>query len=144
MMLMITRNVITAIVNNLLDTVIIIAAALINSVISFLQEFRAEAAIEALAGTLTSETSMLEAAEIQRISAVDLVTGDIDLHAAGGWVPADMRSITSKRLLISEAALTGVTVPTEKHYNLLLSEDTLLPDHRNKAYAYTPVNSGAL
>lgn len=142
MLLLIASSVITAIVKDLLDAAIIFAAVLINAVISFLQESRAEDAIKALAGSLASETSVLRAGEIQRISAVDLVPGDIVLLSAGDRVPADMRIVASKGLSISEAALTGESVPAEKQYDLLFKKDTLLADRRNMAYASTLVTSG--
>lgn len=142
LLILLASSVITAFVKDLIDALVIFAAVLINAILSYLQETRAEAAIEALASSLASETTVLRAGETRRIQSVELIPGDIVILNAGDRVPADMRIIASKGLFISEAALTGESVPSEKDHSLVLPEETLLADRHNMVYASTLVASG--
>jgi len=142
MILLIISSIVTAVVKDLLDAGIIFGAVLVNALVSYLQESRAEAAIEALASSLASDTTVVRAGESRRLAAAQLVPGDIVLLNAGDRVPADLRIVRSKGLQISEAALTGESVPADKTHDVQLPMDTLLADRRNMAYSSTLVTSG--
>ena len=142
LILLIVSSVITAIIKDLLDASIILAVVLINAIVSFIQESQAEAAIEALIGSLAAESLVLRYGRQEKIRAEDLVPGDIVLLNAGDKVPADMRIISSKNLQISESSLTGESIPVQKNHDLVLSDETVIGDRKNMAYASTLVSSG--
>jgi cation-transporting P-type ATPase F len=142
MILLVASSIVTAIVKDLLDASIIFAVVLVNAIVSFVQESQAEAAIEALIGSLAAESLVLRYGRQEKVSAQELVPGDIVLLNAGDKVPADMRIISSKNLQISEAALTGESLPAVKVHDRVLSDDTVIGDRVNMAYASTLVTSG--
>jgi len=142
MILLVASSIITAVVKDLLDAAIIFAVVLINAIVSFVQESQAEAAIDALIGSLAAESLVLRYGRQEKVSAQELVPGDIVLLNAGDKVPADMRIISSKNLQISEAALTGESLPAEKAHDRALPVDAVLGDRVNMAYASTLVTSG--
>ena len=142
MILLVVSSIITAVVKDLLDAGIIFAVVLVNAIVSFIQESQAEAAIEALIGSLAAESLVLRYGKKQNVSAEELVPGDIVLLNSGDKVPADMRIIQSKNLQISEAALTGESLPSEKLHDAVFNEETVLGDRKNMAYASTLVTSG--
>ncbi len=93
---------------------VILAVVVLNTLIGFVQEFKAGKAIEALSRMVPENASVLRDGRTTTISAADLVRGDIVLLASGDKVPADMRLIRLRGLQVEEAALTGESVPTEK------------------------------
>ena len=124
------------------DAAIILAVVLINAVISYLQEAKAEKAIEALIQSMDAEATVLRAGRILRISAVELIPGDIVLLKAGDRVPADVRLVRSKDLQVAEAALTGESVPVEKSAEAILAPETPIADRRNMAFTSTLITHG--
>ncbi len=142
MLLLVASSIVTALVKDVLDAVIIMGVVLVNAVVSFVQESSAEAAIEALISSLASQSLVIREGRQQLVNAAELVPGDVVLLNAGDKVPADMRIISSKGLKISEASLTGESLPSEKNHAVVLSKDTLLADRSNMAYASTLVSSG--
>jgi Ca2+-transporting ATPase len=119
-------------------TVIVLFAVLLG----FVQEYRAERAIEALRQMAApTATALRDGAEVE-IPARDLVPGDIILLRAGDKVPADARLIEAVNLQIEEAALTGESVPVEKHAARLTNGELALGDRKNMAYAGTAVTYG--
>ncbi len=103
---------------------------------------RAEQAIAALAETMTTEAVVVRGQKTERLPAAELVPGDIVLLQAGSRVPADLRLVTSRDLQVTEAALTGESVPVEKGASLLIERDAVLAERRNMAYASTLVTYG--
>jgi cation-transporting ATPase F len=122
--------------------VIILGVVLVNAVVGFIQEAKAEAAIEALAETMTTEATVFRAGQTERISAVHLVPGDVVSLSAGDKVPADVRLVRARDLQIAEVSLTGESVPVQKTAHVSLVPDTPLAERQNKAYASTLVTSG--
>lgn len=123
------------------DGGVIFAVTLINATIGWIQESKAENAIAALARSVTTEATVIRAAKMMRVDARDLVPGDIVMIASGDKVPADMRLATIHNLHVSEAALTGESVPVEKAVDPL-GDDTPLADRKNMAYAGSLVAMG--
>ncbi len=140
--ILLVATVITAFVKDIVDAAIIFAAVLVNAIIGFIQESRAEQAIEALAQAMTTEATVIRAGKMQRISAAELTLGDLVTLKAGDKVPADLRLIRSRDLQVAEAALTGESVPVQKDGEQLLRPETSLADRHNMAYASTLVTYG--
>jgi cation-transporting ATPase F len=132
---------VTAILGEWVDSGVIFGVTLINAVIGFIQEGRAESALAALARSVTSEVTVLRGGCKQRLSSTELVPGDVVLLAAGDKVPADLRLFRAKDLQAIEAALTGESTAVAKH-DEALPEDTLLAERCNMAYAGTVMISG--
>jgi Ca2+-transporting ATPase len=119
-------------------TVIVLFAVLLG----FIQEYRAERAIEALRQMAApTATALREGREVE-IPARDLVPGDVIHLEAGDKVPADVRLVEAVNLQMEEAALTGESVPVEKHTDALPNPDLALGDRRNLGYAGTTVTYG--
>jgi len=123
------------------DAGVIFAVVLLNSIIGFLQEGKALSALQALSRALTTETTVLRAGEKHRIDARELVPGDIVLLASGDKVPADLRLLQDRSLQVDESALTGESLPVEKHA-AVLGHDALLAERSNMGYSSTLVTYG--
>jgi len=93
---------------------VILAVVILNTLIGFVQEFKAGKAIEALSQMVPENATVLRDGRRMTIPAADLVRGDVVLLASGDKVPADMRLVQVRSLQVEEAALTGESVPTEK------------------------------
>ena len=122
----------------LVDAAVILSVVLINAVIGYLQEAKAERAIEAFRGASSMETTVLRGGKTARIPSPELVPGDLVLLASGDKVPADLRLVATRDLQIAEAALTGESTCGRKERRLQLAPDTSLADRVNMAYASTP------
>ncbi|MBA4031710.1 MAG: carbonate dehydratase [Planctomyces sp.] len=123
------------------DATVIFAVILINSIVGYLQESKAEKEIESLNKMVAEETTVLRGGIRRGVSAESLVPGDVVLLQGGDRVPADLRLCTLKNLQIEEAALTGESVPAGKMIDAL-PLDTTLADRRNLAFGGTLVTSG--
>lgn len=132
----------TILVGGLADASVIIGVVVINAIIGFIQEGKAVQALAALSATVGTECTVRRDGTTVRMSAKELVPGDVVLLEAGDKVPADLRLIRVKDLAIAEAALTGESVPAEKS-TAALAADTALGDRTCMAYASTVVTYGA-
>jgi cation-transporting P-type ATPase F len=161
--ILLAASVITAVLKDVTDALIIFAAvlvnavigfvqetraeqaiealALVNAVIGFVQETRAEQAIEALAQRMSAEATVTRAGHTERVPAADLVPGDIVLLAAGDRVPADLRLLRTRDLQTDESALTGESLPVQKDAECLPA-DVGIGDRCNMAYSSSLVTSG--
>jgi len=140
--ILLVATVITAVIKDIVDATIIFAVVLVNAIIGYIQESRAERAIEALAKVMTTEATVIRAGKTQRIPADELTLGDLVLLKAGDKVPADLRLIRSRDLQIAEAALTGESVPVQKDASIVVNREAVLADRHNMAYASTLVTYG--
>ncbi len=140
--ILLASSLITAVLKDVVDAVIIFGVVLINAIIGYIQEAKAEQAIQALANTMTTDASVLRAGKSMRIPASQLVPGDLVLLKSGDKVPADLRLIRSRDLQIAEASLTGESMAVEKHAEKSLAKDTPLAERQNMAYASTLVTYG--
>ena len=134
--------IVTAGLNDWLETGVILAVVLINAIIGFVQEGKAEAALDALRSMLALQAVVLRDGQRVTISAEDLVPGDVVLIESGDRVPADMRLLEAHNLRAEEAALTGESVPVNKSRQPV-GENASLGDRRSMLYAGTTVTSGA-
>ncbi len=119
----------------------IFGVVLVNAIIGFIQESKAENALAALADTMVAEATVLRQGEKKRIPSVDLVPGDIVLLQAGDKVPADLRLLKIRNLQVDESALTGESVSVEKATGSL-AQATILAERLNLAYASSMVTYG--
>ena len=118
--------------------VIVLLAVLLG----FVQEFRAERALEALRTMTAPGATVFREGDQKEIPARDLVPGDIIFLRVGDKVPADARLIEAVNLQIEESPLTGESVPVEKHTTALANEQLAVGDRRNMAYTGTTVTYG--
>jgi Ca2+-transporting ATPase len=139
--ILIASGVITAFLQEWVDSGVIFGVVLVNAVIGYLQEAKAVNALAALARTMTTEAMVLRQGEKRRIPATELVVGDIVFLQSGDKVPADLRLFQVRDLQIAEAALTGESAPVAKDHGLH-GRETALADRRNMAYASTLVTYG--
>lgn len=123
------------------DSSVIFLVVLINAIVGYLQESRAEKAIEALAQMTPTEAVVRRDGHTFKLPAPDLVPGDIVLLQTGDKVPADLRLFRSKGLQADESALTGESLPTSKGTSLM-DMNTLMADRSNIAYAGTLITHG--
>ncbi len=141
-LVLIAAAVISGVIGEPADTAAIVVIVLLNAVLGFTQEYRAEKAMEALKKMAASLAVVLRDNGHQTIAASELVPGDIVVLEAGRIVPADMRVIESARLRIEEAALTGESLPVEKHPQTLEQASLPLGDRKNMLYKGTIVTYG--
>ncbi|GAB6194481.1 cation-transporting P-type ATPase [Desulfocastanea catecholica] len=139
--ILIASGLITAVLQEWVDSGVIFGVVLVNAIIGYIQEAKAVNALAALAKTMTSEATVLRQGEKTRISSDELVLGDIVFLQSGDKVPADMRFLQIRNLQIDESALTGESVPVQKSVNQL-EHDTGLADRINMAYGSTLVTYG--
>ena len=124
-----------------LDAGAILVVILLNALIGFLTEFRAEKAMEALRSMTSPNARVLRDGKPVVIPAERVVPGDILLLEAGDLVPADSRMIEARNLAVDESSLTGESMPVEKNAELLPKE-TLLADRLNCVFSGTAVVRG--
>lgn len=134
--------IITASLQHWIDSGVILAAVFLNALIGFIQEGKAEKAIDALKQMLSPKAHVIRANKHLRIDASKLVPGDIVVLHSGNKVPADLRILKSKDLQVQEAMLTGESLPVDKN-NACVLENAPLAERCSIAYAGTLVSYGA-
>ncbi len=132
---------VTAYLHEWVDSSVIFGVVLVNAIIGYLQETKAEKAIDALARMVVTEATVRRGARKLRVHSEELVPGDVVLLQSGDKVPADLRLFSVRNLQVDESALTGESVPVGKHSDAL-ALDTILAERKNLAYAGTLVTYG--
>jgi P-type Ca2+ transporter type 2C len=141
-LILIIAAIIAAVVGDMKDAIVILVIVIINAVIGFIQEYRAEKAMEALKKMAASFAKVKRNNQMTQVPSSDIVPGDVVLLQAGDVVPADLRVIESHGLKIDEASLTGESNAAEKISTELSEEKTPLGDRINMAYKGTMVTYG--
>ena len=128
------------------DVIIIMAVVIINSVLGVVQEAKSEQALEALQQMSAAQSKVMRDGKLIHLPSAELVPGDIVLLEAGDSVPADCRVLESASMKIEEAALTGESVPVEKHVEAIAladgADDVPLGDRKNMCYMGSTVVYG--
>ncbi|MDO8714458.1 MAG: calcium-translocating P-type ATPase, PMCA-type [Polynucleobacter sp.] len=139
---LIVAAIISGFVGDVGDTIFIIVIVILNAVVGFVQEFRAERAMAALKRMSEASARVIRDGQVKAINASELVPGDIVLLEAGNVVPADFRLIEAAQLRIDESALTGESVAVEKQIHRISVIDAPLGDKTCLAYKGTIVTYG--
>ena len=133
---------VSAFVSDFTDSIIILVIICINALIGFVQEYRAEKAMEALREMITTHAKVIRDGHFKIIPSENLVPGDIIQLEAGDLIPADVRLTEAHGFKTEEAVLTGESVPVEK-FDTTLHERNLIPaDRKNIAFKGTYATSG--
>src|SRR5271157_660595 len=124
-----------------LDAAVILGVVIINALLGFIQEGKAEKALDSIRNMLSAEARTVRGGETRLIPAEDLVPGDIVLLESGDKIPADLRLVDAKNLRTEEAALTGESVPADKNTGPVTANATV-GDRECMAFSGTMVVSG--
>ncbi|MBT2584164.1 cation-transporting P-type ATPase [Planococcus sp. ISL-109] len=134
--------VITVVLGHYLDTTVILAVVVINATIGYIQQNKAEKALESIRNMLSVKAAVLRSGKRMEIPATELVPGDLVYLRAGDKVPADMRLAEESNLQVEESSLTGESDAVDKQMDKLPG-DTVLGDRTNMVFAGTLVASGS-
>ncbi|MEI4264095.1 cation-translocating P-type ATPase [Roseovarius sp. D0-M9] len=140
-LVLIAAAAITASLGHWIDTGVILTVVVINAVIGFVQEGKAEAALDALRDMLAPKANVIRAGERKSIAGADLVPGDIVVLEAGDRIPADLRLIDVAGMTVEEAMLTGESVPVRKATDPV-AQDAHLGDRTSMGFSGTMVAEG--
>jgi magnesium-transporting ATPase (P-type) len=124
-----------------LDSAVILGVVVVNALLGFLQEGKAEKALDSIRNMLSAEARTIRSRETRLISAEELVPGDVVLLESGDRIPADLRLVDVKNLRTEEAALTGESVPIDKTTDAV-AEKATVGDREGMAFSGTLVSSG--
>ena len=141
LMVLMGAALITALMGHWVDTAVIAAVVVLNAVIGFVQEGKAEKALQAIRHLLSPHALVLRDGHQHEIDAAGLVPGDVVLLASGDSLPADVRLLRARNLRVDEAALTGESVPVDKGVESVAA-DAAIGDRLSMGYAGTLVTQG--
>lgn len=135
---------ISGLLGEYMDAITIIAIIVLNAILGFVQEYKAEKSLHALKELTAPTAHVIREGVMQEIPASELVPGDIVYFEAGDRIPADMRLFEAKGVHIEESALTGESVPVQKDTSLLAADREIsLGDQANMAFMGTLVTRGS-
>jgi Ca2+-transporting ATPase len=141
-LILLAAAVVSAFLGEGIDSLAIILIVILNAILGFSQEYRAEKAMEALKAMSAPEALLLREGQTVKIPAPEIVPGDVVLLEAGNIIPADLRIIESVRIKADEASLTGESIPVEKTAKTLHDKHLPLGDRKNMAFMGTAVTYG--
>jgi Ca2+-transporting ATPase len=141
-LILIGAAVVSLILGDFLDAIVIMAIVVLNAALGFFQEYKAEQSIAALKRMSVPTVRVMRAGRVREISAREIVPGDLVLLETGNVVPADGRVLRSINLRVQEAALTGEAEPVDKEADRVYEADRALADRRNMLYMGTIVTYG--
>ncbi|PZE22531.1 calcium-translocating P-type ATPase, SERCA-type [Paenibacillus xerothermodurans] len=133
---------ISGLLGEYLDAITIIAIIIMNGILGFIQEFRAERSLRALKELSAPNAKVIRDGKLEQIPARSMVVGDVVLLESGDRIPADVRFIEANSLYVEESALTGESVPVDKHTDALRADEVPLGDQRNLGFMGTMVTRG--
>ncbi|MGN9777748.1 HAD-IC family P-type ATPase [Micromonospora sp. H33] len=139
---LIAAAVVTLLLAEYVDSVVIFGVVVINAVIGFLQESKAEAALDALRAMVRTEARVVRDGRHRRVPSDQVVPGDLVLVEAGEKVPADLRLTRADELRADESALTGESLPVRKD-EVVVPDETPVADRRNVLYSGTLITGGS-
>ncbi len=139
--LLIVAAIVTTLLGEYVDTGVIVAVLLLNAVIGYTQESKAEASVKALMQLAAPRARVVRDGEEREVEAVDLVPGDLVLLESGSKVPADLRLLSTRSLEVDESLLTGESTAVRKHADPI-DADTYTADRANVAFMGSSVITG--
>ncbi len=139
--LLIVASVISLLIGNTNDAIIMAIIVIVNAVIGYIQENKAENIMDSLKMLVQSPSKVFRDKELKEINQSELVPGDVIYLEEGDKVPADIRIIEAFNFRTNDFSLTGESMPQEKHSNTI-DEEVTLPDRSNMAYLGTTVAAG--
>lgn len=140
--ILICAALISGVLGEWIDAIAILAIVLLNGLLGFIQEGRADDALRALRTLSSPQARVIREGQLQRVLAVNLVPGDRIELETGDRVPADVRLIGAAGFRVEESALTGESVPSDKDHRVVLEEEAPLGERMNMAYMGTSVTAG--
>ncbi|HSH46091.1 MAG TPA: HAD-IC family P-type ATPase, partial [Longimicrobiales bacterium] len=140
--ILLVAAVVTTLLRDYVDTGVILAVVAINAVIGFVQEYRAQQAMRALARMAAPRATVLRDGTSREIPSKEVVPGDVVLLTSGVRIPADLRIVRTRELEVDESALTGESVPVRKTTDELSSPSMVPGDRTNMAFSGTVVTRG--
>jgi Ca2+-transporting ATPase len=141
-LVLIAAAIISGVLQEWMDAIAILVIVVLNAVMGFVQEYRAERALEALKKMAAPLARVIRDGELRNIAADELVPGDVIALEMGDLVPADARLLETHLLQVDEASLTGESVPVKKKADVVLPQNAPLGDRRNMVYSSTVVTYG--
>ncbi|MDD5029041.1 MAG: cation-translocating P-type ATPase [Rhodoferax sp.] len=141
-LVLLAAAVISGVMGDLVDTLVILVIVLLNAAIGLVQSWRADQALAALQRLSEAQATVLRGGLVQQVNTHALVPGDIVLLEAGNQVPADLRLLQTAQLKVDESALTGESVTVDKHTLVLDGTAQALGDRLNMAFKGTTATHG--
>ena len=141
-LVLIAAAILAGVVGQMKSTYVILAIVLLNALVGFIQEYRAEKAMAALTKMAASQAQVLRDNQAVRVAAADLVPGDVVSLEAGNVIPADVRFVAAHVLKMDESSLTGESANAAKNPNALLPGEYAFGDPVNLGYKGTFVTNG--
>ncbi|MBG6063335.1 Ca2+-transporting ATPase [Flavobacterium sp. CG_9.1] len=141
-LILVAAAIISGVIGDVTDTIIILAIVIINAAVGFIQEYRAEKAMEALKNMEANHAHILREGKMMSIPATDLVVGDVIMLEAGNIIPADVRFFETHQTKVDESTLTGESNNVEKNTEELPEGNYALGDQTNMGFKGTSVTNG--
>ncbi|PXY22914.1 HAD-IC family P-type ATPase [Prauserella muralis] len=138
---LLVSGVVTLVLGERVDSTVIFGVVVVNMIVGFVQESRAEAALDALRAMVRTEAKVIRDGTQRTVPSADLVPGDLVVVEAGDRVPADLRLVRPAELAVDESALTGESLPVTKD-EAVLPPATAVADRHNMLHSGTLVTSG--
>jgi len=142
-LVLIAASVIAYFLDDRIDAFVILSIVMLNAILGFFQEYRAENALRALKKYLTQKANVLREGEVTEINAKEIVPGDVVFLDIGDMIPADIRLIKSEEMTTDESSLTGESLPVVKTNEPLERSRSLPQQLTNIAFMGTSVASGS-
>jgi P-type Ca2+ transporter type 2C len=141
-LVLIAAAIVSGVVGDVSDTIIILVIVILNAIVGFVQEYRAEKSMEALKKMAALHSQVVRDGQTITIDASALVPGDLVVMEAGNVIPADVRLVETHSFRVNESALTGESVAVDKISNALPNDDLPLGDRLNMGYKSTLITNG--
>lgn len=142
-LVLVGATLISGLLGEYLDAITIIAIIIMNGILGFVQEFRAERSLRALKELSAPNAKVIRDGKLEQLPARELVPGDIVVLESGDRIPADIRFIEVYSTYAEESALTGESVPVAKHIGAIHGEGVTLGDQRNLGFMGTLLTRGS-
>ncbi len=124
------------------DTIVIASVVLLNSILGFVQEGKAEGALDALRNMMVQECLVVREGDQRRLPAKELVPGDVVVLEGGDKIPADVRFFEVSNIHVDESSLTGESIPVQKLTEVMTGEDLVPGDQKNMGFSGTYMTQG--